>query len=320
MNSVTQDSIELGLINPLAGTLLTLPPSALKLSYQNTFVIKTINYASRYLELEVDKLKLEKFLISKNEIKVFDGSTFSKTFTILSLQNGIPGITTKIFVQEAIPNLGTLSNYLASYEKSFDLKSRNKPGNIIHFFGKKKEIALDNFIDFIKSKFFNHEGMHLIEHHLLRPRYCEEVNGEFIFDALLDIHLDQDCENCQITDPYSCVATVILPYWAGRFLNMDVRNFIEKTLRTEAPAHAFLNICWVNCEHMHGFETAYRNWLLEKSKKNPNINKENQTLENLINALNNARTVYPKGTLHSCDDDDTFNGSVILNNSALGTF
>ena len=60
---------------------------------------------------------------------------------------------------------------------------------------------------------------------------------EQLSDKLLPIHIDHDCDSCQITDPYSFVASVVLPYWPDRFIDLDYRRFMERTLRKEAPAH-----------------------------------------------------------------------------------
>src|SRR5690606_15459814 len=77
-------------------------------------------------------------------------------------------------------------------------------------------------------------------------------------DSLLQIVVDEDkCDDCQITDPYTCIASVIIPHWQGRFDNMDFRRFFEKQLRLEAPAHVFLVICWISCEQMTEFEKKY---------------------------------------------------------------
>ncbi len=142
---------------------------------------------------------------------------------------------------------------------------------------------------------------------------------QWVQDKLLPVHLDQDCETCQISDVYSCIATVILPYWADRFINIDFRKFIEKTIRLETPAHVMLNICWINCEQIEVFERTYKNWLLEINKTVWNKPALSLALNEFIDALTASRNIYPVGTLHSCDDDESLEGAIILNNSVLGT-
>ncbi len=139
-------------------------------------------------------------------------------------------------------------------------------------------------------------------------------------DELLPVHLDQDCESCQIKDPYSFIASVILPYWPDRFINLDYRKFMERTLRKEAPAHVLLNICWIDCRQMSVFEDAYKRWLVEIGRAEIDKVALSQALSDLIDILTRLRNVYPTGTLHDCEEDETLEGAIILNNSVLGTF
>lgn len=136
-------------------------------------------------------------------------------------------------------------------------------------------------------------------------------------DRLLSINLDEACE-CALEDPYTCIAHVILPYWPGRFINNDFRRFLEKTLRLEAPAHVFLNICWVSCSQMTEFELKYKAWLIENARQSIDKVKTSTALGELIACLERSRNVYPVGTLHDCDEDENLENSIILGNSALG--
>lgn len=138
-------------------------------------------------------------------------------------------------------------------------------------------------------------------------------------DSLLQIVVDEDkCDDCQITDPYTCVASVIIPHWQGRFDNMDFRRFFEKQLRLEAPAHVFLVICWISCEQMTEFEKKYKAWLVENAKKEKDFGLLSVRLNELIDIRNQLRNVYPTGTLHDCEEDETLENAIILGNSALG--
>jgi hypothetical protein len=171
----------------------------------------------------------------------------------------------------------------------------------------------------------NNNGRYLVESvNTLAANQYEIIIGESeekLQDRLLAIHLDKDdCDSCNIVDPYSCVISVVLPYWAGKFTNLAIRNFIQKTIRLEAPAHLLLNICWIDCEQMAEFECKYKKWLIQIGKKDKDKEAQVQALAELIDIIDRLRNVYPSGTLHSCDDDDTFEDAIILNNSVLGTF
>ena len=138
-------------------------------------------------------------------------------------------------------------------------------------------------------------------------------------DKLLEIVLDDDkCEACQIQDPYTCVASVILPHWQGRFDNKDFRRFFERQIRLEAPAHVFLSICWISCEQMAAFEASYKTWLLENARKVKDYGNLSAAQRRLVETLNTLRNIYPTGTLYDCAVDETLENAIILDNSVLG--
>ncbi|MCB9352575.1 MAG: hypothetical protein H6573_34585 [Lewinellaceae bacterium] len=139
------------------------------------------------------------------------------------------------------------------------------------------------------------EGLHLVEHILLRPhKYAEATaNGEVVYpyDCLLpadpdcacrlhyDFDEDDPCANedepenpCpeELTgegsyipgaDPYSFWATVVLPCWPKRFRDHNFREFFQELIRREAPAHIGINIQWVDPWQFCRFEEQYRRWL-----------------------------------------------------------
>ncbi len=188
--------------------------------------------------------------------------------------------------------------------------------------------AIEKIQAFFLKEFFSHEGTHLIEHILLRPRHkgkfkfvdeSEVIVNELIEDRLLDPHFQEECE-CTLDDPYTCIAHVLLPFWAGRFTSRDFRRFLENKLKTEAPAHVFLTVCWISPEHMEELEQAWKIWLLESLKNPQHPMKLSTALSQLIEVLEKVRNVYPSGTLHDCAEDDTLDDAIILNFSSLGEF
>lgn len=449
------------------------------LSFTEEFAIVSIDTDERIIEIDADlsgKIEID------DAIKIDGSSSSDATYTILSLKTGGAGIY--IGVRQPVLASDTLGNI--TYTKSFDITGINASQFIIK--GNEDELAINEMIAFINLKFFSHEGMHLIEHVLLRPRINEKLfvvpegnslvngltdlgnlffqkkvavaeagssdntykvagdltgdiaiatkiqitggsfndgsytissisfdgantvfaadaainpvlfdvpdapypNGELIFikkatissiepeynkliindadalaltpgnviqvygsengtndnrfqvlsvadnagsieivfekieqliqDDLLPIHLDQDCETCKHTDPYSCVVSVVLPYWPGRFINLDFRKFMNKTIRLEGPAHVLFNICWINNEQMAEFEMKYKEWLLETGKEKQDKAALSEALGEFINILTRVRNVYPTGTLHDCEEDESLECAIILNNSVLGTF
>lgn len=120
----------------------------------------------------------------------------------------------------------------------------------------------------------NAEGLHLIEHILLRPHCTDgdckciiqpcgyQADCEFEWDMPKDDPCTRDEKICFIpgADPYSFTATVILPVWPERFRNKGNRQIMENMLYREAPAHVMLRVLWLTPEDLCRFEYLYRNW------------------------------------------------------------
>ena len=157
----------------------------------------------------------------------------------------------------------------------------------------------------------NNEGFHLIEHILLRP-----FTGQ---DHLYETCIDADCKMCGEEDPYSFRASVILPYWPKRFNDIAFRNFFEKTLREETPAHIHLKICWIGNDQMAELEKRYRAWLEVKSVKDFDQAALTLRLNELLEILQQLKTIYPAATLHDCEEDGGDN-PLRLGNTNLGIF
>ncbi|MDX2070792.1 MAG: hypothetical protein SFV55_20350 [Haliscomenobacter sp.] len=125
----------------------------------------------------------------------------------------------------------------------------------------------------------NDEGMHLLEHILLRPKtktgdracacllpVCPDIPCELEWEEDLnepDPCAEQDSALKYIpgSDPYSFWATVVLPGWQQRFKSAEARYFYKEMLYREVPAMVGLNILWLSPQQMCKFETAYQNWL-----------------------------------------------------------
>lgn len=449
-----------------------------KLSWTESFAIASIDTEERIIEIGAD---ITSWLHAGDSIEIANSSSNDAFYTILSIEAG--GAGTLIGVKEPLSESDTAGD--VTYSKEFDITGITASSFIIK--GGADEQAVSDMISFIEDTFFSQEGMHLIEHVLLRPRINEMLfvepegevlheglapqgdlyfqkkipvvaagvedstikvagditgemavttvvhitggsfndgqyqvesitfdgtdtvittksdtpvafdlpdaphnNGELLYikktaisglvaadnkiivadadalgiqegwkiqikgsqdalndrrylvsavqenagnievtfskveqlvqDALLPVHLDQECEACQQKDPYSFIVSVVLPYWPGRFINMDFRKFMNKTIRQEAPSHVMFNICWISCEHMSEFEEKYKRWLVAIGKDEQDKAQLSKALAEFIDILTRIRNVYPTGTLHSCEEDDTLEGAIILNNSVLGTF
>ena len=68
-------------------------------------------------------------------------------------------------------------------------------------------------------------------------------------------------------DPFSFIATIILPAWPKRFRDAANRELVETMLNREAPAHVLLRILWLAPGDTCTFETLYKEWVLWLSQK-----------------------------------------------------
>ncbi|HEY6083695.1 MAG TPA: hypothetical protein VIU45_09575, partial [Chitinophagaceae bacterium] len=166
------------------------------------------------------------------------------------------------------------------------------------------------------------EGFYIVEHILLRPRVIASPASPF---QLMEVCLRKDCHFCGEQDPYSFRASVVLPYWPGRFKNIIFRRYFEEIIQTEAPAPVSLKICWVNNTSMREFEVAYKAWL--PALANYTVDPADNVLathlkdanDKLIYILQHLYSEYPVATLHDCEESADTN-VVILGSTVLGTY
>ncbi len=214
---------------------------------------------------------------------------------------------TAIFVKTVIPEPHPDSRLI--FERSFEFAGMD--GDELRIRGGMENFAAGELSRFMTKKFLSSEGMHIAEHILLRPKDED--------DSLMPIFIDPDCEHCQLDNPYTYVASVVLPYWQGRFMNMDFRRFLERKIRYEAPAHVFLKICWVSNSQLKEFEKRYKKWLVLNCSEESSDSVKADALDSLISILFELRNVYRVGRLHDCEESETFEEAIILNNSTLGS-
>lgn len=172
------------------------------------------------------------------------------------------------------------------------------------------------------------EGMHLVEHILLRPYFAPPVIAGFdpgdVY-RLFQVCLGDDCEFCGEEDPYSFRISLVIPFWHERFRSLEFRRYFENMARTEAPAHCMLKICWVSNSLMNAFERAYKEWmdaladyrkdLIPKKIKQGRLRLAGNAMIDIMKLLHSE---YPEAKLHDCDTGVT--NPVLLNNTILGTY
>ncbi len=236
---------------------------------------------------------------------------------------------------------GTSLNYqLDEVENRFDLIRPCEDSEKNAVIGSTvNEEVLEQVMNYFE-KYGESEGFHIIEHILLRKRYPS--------DPFMPVQLNDEgeCDCTEVIDPYSFRLSVILPAWSSRFKDIAFRQFVEDTLRCEAPAHVFSKICWISHSQMTEFESIHTDWAESLSGLNEHRSscRENgvkedidplsgelelseienseftEQLGNLINILHNLNTVYPLARLKGCDELVGDDPVLILDHSTLGTY
>ena len=184
------------------------------------------------------------------------------------------------------------------------------------------EKTIQDYAAFIQEKITD-EGMYMFENILLRPDK-EDAQADTKF---YPICVEEDCEQCQPEDPYSFRLTFVFPGWTRRFSNLQFREFAEKVIRGEVPAHILTRICWIGDavekdeeeepSQIKQLEALYKAWLTKKMAS-PDDQTANEHLEPLVDLLHQLDTIYPHGTLHDCNEDGDGQTSIILNRTSLG--
>ncbi len=140
----------------------------------NVNIIETFAFTSNNIE-NAFKIAddLTGILFAGDLINISGSDSVDGDYTIFSVE--FDGSETELIVEETIPaidNTGSLS-----YSKSFTITQ--VIGTKVTFSGGYENKTVELFIEFIRDKFFSHEGLHVVEHVLLRPK----ILGPHFVDA-----------------------------------------------------------------------------------------------------------------------------------------
>jgi hypothetical protein len=120
------------------------------------------------------------------------------------------------------------------------------------------------------------DSFHVVEHILLRP------DNEFfhLLKPSADIPLPAR------KDAYSFRLTILVPAWGDRYNEATRYNRFQQIVRAELPAHTCPNFVKLDRDQMLGFESAYYQWLAEKTKPEPDAFDLRKASNELIDLLN----------------------------------
>jgi len=173
--------------------------------------------------------------------------------------------------QALLPLLGDKNNYRPVHDEaalSYGIELLEEDGILArsiqpYFYAKMAARALDRAKECV-----NTEGLHLVEHVLLKPdarpgqRGATGPTGEQ--DARIPVCASGDNPTLPFpvgVDAYSFVMTVFLPAWPQRFREKKNRQLLESIVQRECPAHILPRIIWLTPKDMCRVETSYKKWL-----------------------------------------------------------
>lgn len=90
------------------------------------------------------------------------------------------------------------------------------------------------------------EGLHLVEHILLRP-------GGNVWRETIGLPAEEDF--------YSCRVSLLFPAWSTRCYDTSFRVVAEETVALNLPAHLYAEFYWLEFQTMCEFEILHQNWL-----------------------------------------------------------
>lgn len=184
--------------------------------------------------------------------------------------------------------------------------------------------AVEACVVFLKS-ILSEERIFLLEHILLRPYASDQIHGAVQYSRanderyLLPTCFDETDMDCGNGDAYSFRTTVVMPAWPERFTEMSFRNYLDRFIRKQTPAHIHTRICWVSEAHMDAFEDAFSMWtaLVPMRNQPGRMTAYLSALERLIAVWRTIRNVYPRVHLYDCHENKDITPTV-LGRSALG--
>lgn len=195
---------------------------------ENGFAISEVNKFNRFMIIDGANLSLRLFI--GDQFSVYDSDENDGTYTVRDILYNPTSNQTTIWVVEIISddvsNLGFIE-----YTKELEIIETQTSSNTFVVRGGADEFAVKQMMDYFRKRFFSHEGMHLVEHILLRPKVREDLflpfdsvvlplatdlssNGNLSFKKKLEITAINVAENeLVVTGDFTADFTPIQEIW-----------------------------------------------------------------------------------------------------------
>jgi hypothetical protein len=112
------------------------------------------------------------------------------------------------------------------------------------------------------------EGVHLIEHVLLRPIASQQHTATTVDD-----------------DFYRFRMTLVFPDWTARCHDAKFREMVGNLVIANSPAHIYPHILWLDFLEMIRFEKMFNQWLMYKSSTSPDSTSVDLVAGNIVEFL-----------------------------------
>lgn len=196
---------------------------------------------------------------------------------------------------------------------SLDLTLELFPGTEITVFD--VPVALDNASYIVGSSSLNSGDTEIT---LQRKKVV--VQDHFLPVSSGGSEYEEDCTCPSFYDPYNFRVTMFLPSWVERSRTKAFRTYAEQIIRSETPAHIYVNIFWLGTFQMRNFEQVYRPWLEENAKPHPDPIVLSDRLNTLLKVLPALKNEYVPAELHNINDKNDSGSLLVLGETALGTY
>ena len=217
-----------------------------KFSYNRNFYKETKEYNKNSFFYSANTTDILKFILNYGEEQ--------KNYKVVKKTN-------KINYQDSVTY--EIRLYVATQEENY-ITIESIYGPIFNINSAHKIIAQS--VENIRTFNIESEGVHLVEHTLLRTNNLLKEGAE---------------------DP-SFKCSLLFPDWPKKFQDTTLKQEIKEWVKKNAPAHVYINIHWISLQEMETFESAYKIWFEKKNK--PSSTKEeidnvSTIVQNIINSL-----------------------------------
>jgi hypothetical protein len=136
------------------------------------FTINAVNKFDHFLVL--DGINLASRLFIGDQFSIYDSAENDGLYTVQDILYNPVSNQTTIWVVETISD-DELDLGFIEYAKSLEVIEVQAGSNAFIVKGGADEFAVQQLMAYFRKRFFSHEGMHLVEHILLRPKVREEL-------------------------------------------------------------------------------------------------------------------------------------------------